>query len=147
MIIPPGAEFCADNGCFGGGYPGDDGFIAWLETPRPAPGPVRVRGRPGHAPAGPMAESPMQRSQPMLSPDTQPPATPAALAAQNGAEHIQLPWDEFDVLFLGGDTAWKLGAGAAPGRRTSRAGSRQARPYGPGQLAAPPQVCRRDRLR
>jgi hypothetical protein len=32
-----------------------------------------------------------------------------ALAAQNGLEHLSVPWGAFDVLFLGGDTAWKLG--------------------------------------
>jgi EAL domain-containing protein (putative c-di-GMP-specific phosphodiesterase class I) len=34
---------------------------------------------------------------------------PAALAAQNGLEHLPVPWNEFDVLFLGGDTDWKIG--------------------------------------
>jgi hypothetical protein len=34
---------------------------------------------------------------------------PVALAAQNGMEHLDVPWDAFDVLFVGGDTAWKLG--------------------------------------
>ena len=34
---------------------------------------------------------------------------PVALAAQNGSECITLPFDDFDVLFLGGDTIWKLG--------------------------------------
>jgi hypothetical protein len=36
---------------------------------------------------------------------------PAALVAQDGLELIQdeIPWDEFDVLFLGGSDAFKLG--------------------------------------
>jgi hypothetical protein len=34
---------------------------------------------------------------------------PVALVAQNGLEDLTVPWDDFDVLFIGGDTAWKLG--------------------------------------
>lgn len=37
---------------------------------------------------------------------------PVAFVAQDGLEHQDVPWDEFDVLFLGGTTAWKLGRGA-----------------------------------
>ncbi|PWC96936.1 hypothetical protein [Azospirillum sp. TSO5] len=32
----------------------------------------------------------------------------AALVAQDGIEHTQIEWEAFDVLFLGGTTAWKL---------------------------------------
>ncbi len=32
----------------------------------------------------------------------------AALVAQNGFEPSHIKWDAFDVLFLGGDTVWKL---------------------------------------
>lgn len=38
---------------------------------------------------------------------------PAALAAQNGLEELGVPWDEFDVLFIGGDDDFKLGPYAA----------------------------------
>lgn len=39
---------------------------------------------------------------------------PVALVAQNGLEDMlsEVPWDLMDVLFLGGSTEWKLGAGA-----------------------------------
>lgn len=33
----------------------------------------------------------------------------AAFVAQNGADEHPPPWGEFDVLFLGGTTDWKLG--------------------------------------
>lgn len=33
---------------------------------------------------------------------------PIALVGQDGAEAMDLPWDAFDVLFLGGSTGWKL---------------------------------------
>ena len=32
----------------------------------------------------------------------------AALVAQDGLEHLPVPWWEFDALFLGGSTRWKL---------------------------------------
>jgi hypothetical protein len=37
---------------------------------------------------------------------------PAALVAQDGLEHLPVPWDDFDALFIGGSTAWKLGTAA-----------------------------------
>lgn len=37
---------------------------------------------------------------------------PVALVAQDGLEHLDVPWQWFDVLFIGGSTAWKLGPGA-----------------------------------
>jgi hypothetical protein len=33
---------------------------------------------------------------------------PAAFVAQDGLEHLEVPWHDFDV-FVGGSTAWKLG--------------------------------------
>jgi hypothetical protein len=38
---------------------------------------------------------------------------PVALVAQDGLEHLDVPWTWFDVLFIGGSTGWKLGPGAA----------------------------------
>ena len=34
---------------------------------------------------------------------------PVALVAQDGLEHQPIPWHDFDVLFIGGSTEWKLG--------------------------------------
>ena len=34
---------------------------------------------------------------------------PAAFVAQDGQEDLTVPWDEFDCLFIGGTTSWKLG--------------------------------------
>jgi hypothetical protein len=36
---------------------------------------------------------------------------PLAFVAQNGCNHPRMspPWHEFDAVFIGGDTAWKLG--------------------------------------
>jgi len=38
---------------------------------------------------------------------------PAALVAQDGLENLEIPWSDFDALFVGGTTAWKLGPAAA----------------------------------
>lgn len=44
---------------------------------------------------------------------------PVAVVAQDGGEHLDYPWDDFDVMFLGGRRTpdprdeWKTGAGAA----------------------------------
>ena len=77
--IPADAWICADNGVFGKGYPGDDAWWAWLQT-IPAELP-KIRGL----------------------------GIPAAYVAQDGQESLPVPWDEFDVLFVGGSTDWKLG--------------------------------------
>lgn len=44
----------------------------------------------------------------------------AALVAQDGLEHLRVPWGAFDVLFIGGTTAWKLGPGPVQLIRTAR---------------------------
>lgn len=38
---------------------------------------------------------------------------PVALVAQDGLELLPVPWDDFDALFIGGTTAWKLSTDAA----------------------------------
>lgn len=37
---------------------------------------------------------------------------PVAFVGQDGLDHKQVPWEGFAVFFLGGSTAWKLGADA-----------------------------------
>lgn len=37
---------------------------------------------------------------------------PAAFVAQDGLELLDIPWDSFDVLFIGGSTEWKLSEAA-----------------------------------
>lgn len=36
-----------------------------------------------------------------------------AFVGQDGQENLEVPWDEFDVFFIGGTTDWKLGEHAA----------------------------------
>lgn len=111
----PGAKFGADNGCYGGGYPGEDKWWAWLGSLAPyaadclfavAPDvfdPVAGKGD---------AVATLERSAPWL-PRIRALGMPAALVAQDGLEDLDVPWDTFDVLFIGGSTEWKLGPHAA----------------------------------
>jgi hypothetical protein len=96
--LPTDVNWCADNGCFSAGYPGDDGYLAWLarRTDRAA--------RCAFATAPDVvsdAAATLTRSAPLL-PRIRQLGYPAALVAQNGIENLTVPWDTFDVLFLGG---------------------------------------------
>ena len=105
--VPTDARWCADNGCFGKGYPGDAEWFAWLEQ-------HARRDLCDFAVAPDVvgdAVATMARSLPWLS-KIRALGLPAALVAQDGLEDIDVPWDAFDVLFIGGTTEWKLGAAA-----------------------------------
>lgn len=104
----PGVVWCADNACFGSSYPGDDAWFAWLTR------------RAVHADRCVFATAPdvvgdatatLARSRPWL-PRIRALGYRAALVAQDGLEDLDVPWDAFDVLFIGGTTAWKLGGAA-----------------------------------
>jgi hypothetical protein len=104
---PPGVVWCADNGVFGSGYPGDAGYLAWLAAQAGkadclfAVAPDVVADAAGT----------LTRSAPFLDPIRRL-GYPVALAAQDGLEQLAVPWADFDVLFVGGSTGWKLGAEA-----------------------------------
>jgi hypothetical protein len=107
--VPAGALWAADNGVFGAGYPGDAPWWSWLES-RPFP-----RGRCLFATAPDVvadAAATLQRSGPWLD-RIRGAGYPAALVGQDGLEDLPVPWEAFDVLFLGGSTGWKLGPAAA----------------------------------
>lgn len=104
-----GVPWCADNGVFGGAYPGDQEFLDWLaHWPLWAAHTCRFVVAPDVV--GDAAGT-LERSAPML-PRIRSYGVPVALAAQNGLEDLTVPWDAFDVLFIGGDTEWKLGPAA-----------------------------------
>lgn len=95
---PTGVIWCADNGCFGKKYPGDVAWFSWLrlhlkdqKTCLFATAPDVVGD----------AAATLRRSAPWL-PRIREIGYPSALVAQNGLEHLDTPWDTFDVLFLGG---------------------------------------------
>ncbi|QAY16193.1 DpdA-like tRNA-guanine transglycosylase [Arthrobacter phage Sonali] len=105
---PPGSVWCADNGCFGKGYPGDEKWLAWLDRRKDQAGSCLFATAPdvvGDAVAT------LARSAPFL-PLIRAMGYPAALVAQDGLEDLVVPWDDFDVLFIGGSTEWKLGPAA-----------------------------------
>jgi hypothetical protein len=104
-IRPAGAAWCADNGCFGKGYPGDTAWYGWLTA------------NAGDAATCVFAVAPdvvgdaaatLARSLPWL-PKIRALGYPAAFVAQDGLTPETCPWGEFDVLFIGGTTDWKLG--------------------------------------
>ncbi|MCW6005378.1 hypothetical protein K1W54_12410 [Micromonospora sp. CPCC 205371] len=105
-----GVDWCADNGCFTPGrYPGDDRYLAWLA--RHAIHAARCAFATAPDVVGDAAAT-LARSVPML-PRIRMAGFRAALVAQDGLEHLPVPWDLLDAMFLGGTTAWKLGPAAA----------------------------------
>lgn len=100
--------WAADNGCFGAGYPGDEKYLAWLQK------------RQGDAAACLWATAPdivgdaaatLARSAPML-PRIRALGYKAALVAQDGLDSLDVPWDTFDCLFIGGTDLFKRGPAA-----------------------------------
>ena len=102
---PEGAPWCADNGCYGKGWPGYEGWLKWLR--RKADGLEDCLFATAPDVVGLAAET-LERSRPWL-PIIRDIGYPAALVAQDGLEFCEIPWDDFDCLFIGGSTEWKLG--------------------------------------
>lgn len=103
-----GVAWCADNACFGKGYPGDDAWFAWLKSKLEHVDSCLFATAPDVV--GDAAAT-LARSAPWL-PKIRALGYRAALVAQDGLEHLDVPWGEFDALFIGGSTEWKLGAAA-----------------------------------
>lgn len=105
----PDAEWIADNAIFSGRYPGDMPYLRWLGDH------AIYRSRCRFAVAPDVVcdhEATLARSLPMLA-KIRKVVGRVAFVAQNGATPGNLPWDQFDAVFLGGDTAWKIGDEAA----------------------------------
>ena len=105
----PEFSWCADNGCFGKGYPGDGAWLEWLA--RHSADVARCSFATAPDVVGD-AVATLKRSRPHLDAIRQL-GYPAALVAQDGLEDIDVPWDEFDAFFIGGSTEWKLSTDAA----------------------------------
>ena len=104
---PIGTAWVADNSVFGGKYPGNRRYVSWLAG-------MPHGSRCVFAVAPDVVgdhEATLHRSLPMLA-TLRAVAGSVAFVAQNGATPSWVPWPEFDVLFLGGSTEWKLGADA-----------------------------------
>jgi hypothetical protein len=100
-----GAIWCADNGCFSGAAFSEQRWWDWLvantwraDTCVFATAPDVVGD---HA-------ATIKRSLPWL-PRIRTLGYPAAFVLQDGATLETIPWAEFDVLFIGGTTGFKLG--------------------------------------
>lgn len=106
--VEVGVEWCADNAVFAGKYPGDDAYLAWLADRAHLAAWCRFVVSPDVV--GDAAAT-IALSAPML-PRIRALGFPAAFVAQDGLEDLDVPWDSFDVLFIGGSTEWKLGAAA-----------------------------------
>lgn len=99
-----GASWCADNGCFSNRFD-EARWFDWLvahsdraDTCRFAVAPDVVGD----------AAATLERSRPWL-PKIRALRYPVAFVAQDGIEKTDVPWDQFDCLFIGGSTEWKLG--------------------------------------
>lgn len=108
--IRPGWLFACDNGCFSpDNYVGDDAWFGWLERNADRADDCLFATAPDVVGD---AQATLDRSLPWL-PRIRALGYPAALVAQDGLEALDVPWDAFDVLFIGGSTEWKLGPEAA----------------------------------
>ena len=97
--------WAADNGCFAQGERFDlAAYYAWLDHHAPAQGHCLFAVAPDVL-GDPVAT--LARSLPVL-PELRRRGYRAALVAQDGLERLPVPWDAFDVLFMGGSTAYKL---------------------------------------
>lgn len=111
-VIPAGAWYACDNsrfGCDGKGrnWPGHDKWFRWLTDSVDRYGGDRCLW--ALAPDVPFdAVGTLDESLPWLA-KIRELGIPAAFAAQDGCENGLIPWDDFDVLFLAGTTAWKIG--------------------------------------
>ncbi len=90
--------WAADNGCFGKGYPGDQGYLRWLEELSAWAGRALFATAPD-VPGD--AAGTLQRSLPFFE-AIRGCGYPVALVAQNGLERLEVPWEQIDGLFLGG---------------------------------------------
>lgn len=101
---PAGVTWCADNGCFSDKF--DEGaWWAWLVA------------NAGDAALCSFAVAPdvvgdaaatLERSRPWLG-RIRELGYKVAFVAQDGIEATEVPWDDFDALFIGGSTEFKLG--------------------------------------
>lgn len=100
----PETAWCADNGCFSGNFDIDQ-WWAWLE------GQVTKSDTCLFATAPDVVGdhyATLERSRHWL-PKIRDLGYKAAFVAQNGATDDTVPWQDFDVLFIGGTTEFKLG--------------------------------------
>lgn len=102
--VRPGLDWCGDSGAFSARYVGDEAYLEWISAlsifkdqcafitaPDVVCDPVET----------------LKRSLPMM-PRIRELGFPVAYIGQDGLLVEDIPWDEFDVFFIGGSTEWKL---------------------------------------
>lgn len=104
-LRPAGVPWCADNGCFSTRFE-ESHWWRWLVTRQPGAGSCAFAVAPDVVADAVATE---ERSRPWL-PRIRALGYPVAYVAQDGLTGpADLPWASFDVLFVGGTTAFKLG--------------------------------------
>lgn len=117
---PKGIAWCADNGCFGTPKTKAKQFSeakwwSWLQANAHDAATCAFATAPDVVGD---AYATLKRSVPWL-PKIRQLGYPAAFVAQDGFDTITVPWDDFDVLFIGGTDDFKTGP---EGRRAIAAG-------------------------
>lgn len=110
--IPFGAFFACDNGKYGKGWRGAEFWWDWLLRTVEQNGSFRCLFATAPDVVGD-AVATLAESLPWL-PRMRELGIPVAYVAQDGCQTAPglVPWDEFDVLFIGGSTEFKLGSEA-----------------------------------
>lgn len=116
--IPEQGVWAADSGIFGKTYIGDEAYMRWLEERAEFADRCLFATAPnvvGNAFAT------INRSYPFLQ-RIRDMGYPVTLVAQDNLEFCNWwGWDDFDCLFIGGSTSWKLSPAAAVLARAARA--------------------------
>lgn len=101
--------WAADTGCFTTTVPFSlPKYLAWLEARKPHQANCLFATAPDVVGD---AQATWERSKDVL-PVIRAMGYKAALVGQDGLESMSVEWDSFDVLFVGGTTAWKLSEAA-----------------------------------
>jgi hypothetical protein len=103
----PGVHWCADNGCFGAHFSYDKWF-RWLTAQAPDAGNCQFATAPDVVGD---AEATLLRSTPWLG-KIRALGFPVAYVAQDGFDPDVIPWDDIDVIFIGGTDDYKIGGRA-----------------------------------
>lgn len=101
---PRGVVWCMDNGCFSDRFD-EEKWWAYLERHAHDAGTCLFAVAPDVVGD---AQATLERSLPWLG-RIRELGYPVAFVAQDGFESTAVPWPDFDVLFIGGSTAFKLG--------------------------------------
>lgn len=100
---PAGVSWAADNGCFTDRWD-EDKWWRWLTVNAGDPGCLFATAPDVVADAA----ATLERAGPWM-PRMRQLGYPVAFVAQDGLEGLRVPWDSFQVLFVGGSTMWKMG--------------------------------------